>query len=430
MQGGPSGPPDTVSIRPGPLSGRLRAPSSKSVTNRLMVMAALAGGRSEIRHPLLSDDTYAMAAGLRALGAPVGLEGQLAVVEGRGGTFHPLAPVDAELSGTTLRFLAALSLLADAPVVLTGRPALCRRPLGALLSVLASTGALVESEEGHAPVRIVPAGLPGGRIVVDAKESSQFATALLLVAPYAARDVELVIENLGASGYVELTVGLMTELGAVVSERGGELLVRAGSHYRAGRYEVEYDASAAAHLFAAAVASGGAVSVTNVTKSLQPDSVVPDLLSEMGAEVSAAPAGGLTVAAPAGALRSIEADLSTIPDQLPTLAVLAALAEGESRFSGIAVSRGHESDRPAAVAAELGRLGADVVVDEDLLVVRGGRPLRGARLDSHGDHRMAMAFAALATAVPGVRITGAQCVNKTYPAWWEDLRGLGAVLEP
>lgn len=420
----------TVSIRPGPLRGHLRAPSSKSVTNRLLVMAALAEGRSELVDPLLSDDTHAMAGGLRALGVPVELSADLAVVEGRGGSLHPVAPVDAGLSGTTLRFLAAVSLLTREPVVLTGEPALRRRPLGALLQALQATGARVESDNGHAPVRIEPARLSGGRMVVDAAESSQFATALLLVAPYAAADVELVVENLGASGYVELTVGLMGELGAEVSVKGqGELLVRAGRHYRPGRYEVEYDASAAAHLFAAGVASGGAVTVSNAKKTLQPDSAVPGLLVDMGARLSEQPAGGLTLQAPDGPLRAIEADLTAIPDQLPTLATLAALAEGESRFSGIAVSRGHETDRPAAVAAELGRLGAEVALEEDLLVVRGGRPLGGATVDSYGDHRMAMAFGALATAVPGLRIAGAECVKKTYPAWWEDLRSLGADIE-
>lgn len=420
----------TLSIRPGPLRGRLRAPSSKSVTNRLLAMTALAAGESEIEEPLLSDDTVVMASGLTTLGAPVELGDGLARVRGAGGRLHPVGPVHAGLSGTTLRFLSALSLLADAPVLLDGGPGLRRRPLRPLLEVLAAAGATVSSEDGHAPVLLHPAGLSGGRLVVDAAESSQFATALLLVAPYAEHDLEVVIENLGAGGYVELTVALMTRLGAKVARRGDDgFLVEAGRHYAPGRYRVEYDASAAAHLFAAAVASGGEVTVTNAAETLQPDGAVPALLGAMGAQVTPGPAGGVTVAAPAGGLRAIRADLAAIPDQLPTFAVLATLANGESHLSGLGVSRGHESDRPRVVCDELSRLGADACFDGESLVVRGGRALSGGRAETYDDHRMAMAFSALATAVPGVSIANPGCVGKTYPRWWDDLAALGARLE-
>ncbi len=424
-------PDKTLAIHPGPLHGSLRAPSSKSITNRLLAMTALAEGESEVRHPLLCDDTYAMAAGLGALGVEVSLAAERATVAGSGGQLHPTGQVvDAALSGTTLRFLAALSLLADRPVVLDGAPGLRRRPIGALFEALERCGARVESNSGLAPFTISSSGLEGGRIVVDAAKSSQFATALLLVAPYAKSDVELVVKRLGAGGYVELTVALMGELGARV-ERTGQtsFLVPSGSGYRSGSYEAGYDASAAAHLFAAAVASGGELTVTNAGGTLQPDAAVVDVLGSMGALVRRGEAGGVTVAAPPGGLRPVEADLAPMPDQLPTLAVLAALAPGESRFSGLSVSRGHESDRPRAVADELARLGGEVEIEGDLLVVRGGRPLAGGVVESYGDHRMAMAFSALGTAVEGLVIAGADCVTKTYPGWWEDLARLGARLE-
>lgn len=420
-----------VSVQAGPVAGSLRAPSSKSVTNRLLVMTALAEGRSEVLEPLLSDDTRAMAEGLSALGASVALGGDKAVVTGCGGRFSSAGRVvQAGLSGTTLRFLAAAALLADGRVVLDGEAGLRRRPLGPLLEALAATGAQVESKDGHAPVVIEPAGLQGGLLRVDAKESSQFASALLLVAPYGRRDTEIEVEHLQARGYVELTAELMRDLGAMVEAVGSDrYLVRAGSHYRAGSYQTAYDASAAAHLFALAVASGGEVTVANISPTRQPDAQVPELLVAMGATVTKAGEGSLAMAAPSGRLLPVTADLSALPDQLPTLACLAVLADGESVLSGISVSRGHESDRPQAVFDELSRLGADLHLEDDLLVVRGGRALTGGVLRTYGDHRLAMAFTSLAARVEGITIEDPGCVAKTYPSWWEEVAALGLGLE-
>ena len=414
----------------GPVQGSLAAPPSKSVTNRLLVISALAEGTSILERPLLSDDTAAMATALRSFGIPVELTKAAAVVSGRGGTIEaPEGPVDAGLSGTTLRFLAAVALLAHGTVELDGEPPLRRRPLGGLVDALVTAGARVRSAGGHAPVVIESSGLAGGRIVVDAGASSQFATALLLVAPYAGKDTELVVEHLGAGGYVDLTVEHMRRSGAGVGRPAADIFaIAAGRHYRARDETVEYDASAAAHLFAVAVAAGGAVTVDNATPTLQPDSAVTALFAAMGAEVSLG-SGGATTVRRDGPLLPVTADLSGMPDQLPTVAALAALAPGVSRLSGLAVARGHETDRVAAVAAELTKLGADVEAGEDHLEVRGGRPLHGGVVDTYEDHRMAMAFAALATAVPGVSIASPGCVAKTYPRWWADLKALGVRVE-
>lgn len=423
-----------LSVGPsGPVRGEVLAPASKSMTNRLLVMAALAEGRSTLLSPLVSDDTVAMAEGLSALGTATALTSRAAVVEGRGGSVGPPAGVvDARLSGTTLRFLAAVSLLSPAPVTLDGSPALRRRPLGGLVAALERAGARVDTDGGHPPIVVASsAGLPGGHMVVDAAASSQFASALLLVAPYARSDVDLVAGNLGAAGYVEMTVEAMNRRGASAARRSpGRYSVTAGRHYMAGDESVEYDASAAAHLYALALASGGEVTVSNARPTLQPDGGITALFSEMGAEVSAGEAGGVTVAAGPGGLRAVSADLSSMPDQVATVAVLAALAPGVSRLSGLSVVRGHETDRLAAVAGELNKLGGRVEAGDDSLIVRGGRRLHPGTVETHEDHRMALAFSALATAVDGVRIAGPGCVAKTYPSWWEVLARLGVPVRP
>jgi 3-phosphoshikimate 1-carboxyvinyltransferase len=413
------------------LSGRLRAPASKSVTNRLLVMAALAEGTSHLRRPLVSDDTAAMASGLRALGVEASLDADQSVVVGRAGVVGPpTGVVGAGLSGTTLRFLAAMSLLCPEPVTLDGLPPLRRRPLGPLIAALERAGAAVTSDAGHPPVTIRSGGLEGGRLSVDAAASSQFATALLLVAPYARVDVELEVVNLGAGGYVELTVEAMRRFGVRVATgpRANTWSVPAGQCYVARDEEVEYDASAAAHLFALGIATGGAVTVENAGATCQPDAGIVEVFEQLGARVSRSADGSLTVAAGDHSLQPVDVDLATMPDQVATIATLAALAPGTSTLRGLGVVRGHETDRLAAVAAELTRLGGDVRVEGDGLVVHGGRPLRGAAVETYHDHRMAMAFTALAAVVPGVSIVDPGCVAKTYPAWWEDAAALGLEL--
>ncbi len=433
--------PDVLEVLPGaPLSGELRAPPSKSVTNRLLVMAALAEGRSVLHDVLESEDTKAMAGGLMALGAvldrhPGGRTstsgGDLALTGTGGQVLEPQMTIDAGLSGTTLRFLSAVALLVHGAVTIDGAPALRRRPISPLLDALASLGAVVASNGGHPPLHITSNGLRGGRVQVDAAASSQFATALLLVAPYAEHPMEIVVSGLGAAGYLDLTLDAMQRWGAPArSLPNGRYAVEGGHPYQGREDDVEFDASAAAHLWALALATGGAVTVRNAHPTLQPDGRVVEVFARMGATVAPAPAGGgegVTVSAP-GRLEGVEVDISPMPDQLPTLGALGALASGTTRLTNAAVTRGHETDRLTATATELARLGAAVEVAGDTLVVRGGNQLRGAEIQTYGDHRMAMAFAAIAAVVPGVTIRDPGCVRKTYPGFWGDASRLGLTL--
>jgi 3-phosphoshikimate 1-carboxyvinyltransferase len=424
--------PAALELEPvGPVSARLEAPASKSVTNRMLVCAALAEGASLLRGPLESDDSAAMRVALGALGAGVtGPEPGAAPaawrVQGTGGRLaSPTAPLDARSSGTTMRFLAALATLAPAGATVTGRPGLLARPVGALVAALRELGARIDDRGGFPPVSAAGGGLQGGHASVDAAASSQFASAVLLAAPYARGTVTLRALALGAPAYVELTAQVMRDFGAVVERLDrAAWRVEAGRPYRAREAEVEHDASAAAHLFALAAATGGSVTVSNaLAGSLQPDARLPELLAEMGATVTRQGAA-LTVSGPA-TLTPIDADLAAMPDQVTTVAALAALAPGRSRLRNVAVARGHETDRLAALARELAKLAVEVEELPDGLVIHGGRARGPAWIDPHDDHRLAMAFAAVAARIPGVAIRDPDCVAKTYPGFWADLARAG-----
>jgi 3-phosphoshikimate 1-carboxyvinyltransferase len=430
---GPGPSPAALELIPaGPLSMRLAAPASKSVTNRALLCAALAEGTSRLGGAAGSDDAEAMATALGELGAGIDLTGPW-TVDGTGGRpASPARALDARLSGTTMRFLAAAATLTPAGATVTGAAPLLRRPVGPLVAALRALGADVADHGGRPPVTAGGGGLAGGQATVDAGPSSQFASAVLLVAPFARRDVVLAAERLGAGAYVELTAALMRDFGAAVEPAGpAAWRVEAGRPYRAAELRVEYDASAAAHLFALAAATGGRVTVTNASPgTLQPDAALPALLEAMGATVTR-DGDCLTVHGP-DALDPVDADLRALPDQVTTVAALAALATGRSRIRGVAVTRGHETDRLAALATELGKLGVAVAELPDGLVVDGAGPdrLRPARLATWGDHRMAMALAAVAARVPGVVLEDPGCVAKTYPGFWRDLAGAGLASRP
>jgi len=458
------GPPDSPGPLPaalellpaGPLVMRLAAPASKSVTNRALLCAALASGTSHLHGAAGSDDAEAMAAALVGLGAGVDLGGGPGGWWGRPGAPDPAAgsghphpdgwtvagtggrlrsperPLDARLSGTTMRFLAAAATLTPHGATVTGQAPLLRRPVGPLVAALRALGAAVaDAGGGLPPVTAAGGGLDGGRATVDAGASSQFASAVLLVAPYARRSVVLTAERLGAAAYVELTAELMGRFGAAVAPAGPDAWRVEPGPYRAAELAVEYDASAAAHLFALAAATGGQVTVTNAAPGTrQPDAALPGLLAAMGATVTR-DGDALTVRGPER-LDPVDADLSAMPDQVTTVAALAALAGGPSRLRGVGVARGHETDRLAALAAELAKLGVAVTELPDGLAVAGAGPgrLRPARLATWGDHRMAMALAAVAARLPGVVIEDPGCVAKTYPGFWHDLAAAGLLWRP
>lgn len=424
-------------VLPGRAAGTLAAPGSKSVTNRLLAIACLADGEARLRGPLDSDDGRAMAAAVRALGATVTVEGAedpagggTWLVQGRAGRLRaPQAPVDAHLSGTTMRFVTAMAPLADGPVRVTGAAPLLRRPIGPLVDALRTLGADVVCADGLPPVDARAGGLTGGRVVVDVTSSSQFASALLLVAPFARRDVDLTAHGPAAGGYIDLTVAALRATGAVIETIApARWRVTAGTGLRPPDVRVAADASAACHLYALAAATGGSVTVTNAGSAAgQPDAGFPEVLAAMGCAVRT-DRDAVTVRGP-DALTPVDVDLSAMPDQVTSLAALAALAEGRSTISGVGVARTHETDRLAALSRELRRLGVPVEETPSTLIVQGGKVHGPATLQTYDDHRLAMAFTALGAACEGITVADPGCVAKTYPRFWDDAAALGVDTE-
>ena len=404
------------------------APPSKSLTNRALVLGALAAGTSRILRPLHSQDTQVLCSALACFGVAIeGRGGNVIVVAGTGGRLLPPGgPVDVAMSGTALRFLTAVACLAEGPVVITGSPRLRERPMADLVLALRRMGIDVESvgARGRPPIRVTGAGFPGGRTRLSGRVSSQFLSALLMLGPYGRADLEVMLRARPVSEpYVELTVDLMRRFGAdvEVSGDGRRYRVRTGPPYRAGELEVEGDASSASYFFALAAMLGVRVTVENIAAgSRQGDLGLLELLARMGCRVER---GSESVTIEGGSLSAIEADMVDMPDMVPTLAVAALVARGTTRIRNVANLRLKESDRLRALATELNRVGARVEEHPDGLTIDPAQALRGSPVTvrTYDDHRIAMSFAVLGVVRGGISIEDPACVAKSYPGFWRDL---------
>jgi 3-phosphoshikimate 1-carboxyvinyltransferase len=415
----------------GPLAAQVRVPGSKSLTNRALLVAALARGPSRLLGALDSEDTVAMRGALAAFGCEVRIAGDTWSVEGRDGHLAaPTAPIDTRNSGTTARFVTAAATLADGPVVVDGDPRMRERPIADLVHALEALGARCEilGHGGCPPVRVAGGGLPGGEAKIDARRSSQYVSAVLLAAPYARSDVQLRAEGgvVVSRPYVDLTLELMREFGADAAWSGPDALrVRAGRGYAGREYRIEADASAAAYPFCAAAIAGGRVRVEGIRSgSLQSDFQLLAILERMGCRVHRG-ADYVEVEGPQGTLAPVDVDMNDLPDAALALAVVALFADGTSRIRNVANLRIKETDRLAALEAELRRLGADARAGADSLEVTPGT-LHGAEIRTYRDHRMAMAFALAGLRIPGVAIRDPGCVAKTWPGYFDMLESLRA----
>ncbi|HEX5066322.1 MAG TPA: 3-phosphoshikimate 1-carboxyvinyltransferase [Myxococcota bacterium] len=424
--------PDPLPIATrGPLAARVRVPGSKSITNRALLIAALAEGTSQLRGALESDDTVVMRRGLGQLGCAIETRGDAWSMRGLGGRLRaPAAPLDTANSGTTARFLCAAATLAEGPCTIDGSARMRERPIADLVDALTALGARCEilGKNGCPPVRVEGGGLPGGVARIDARRSSQYVSAVLMAAPYARADVTLVAEGgrVVSRPYVDLTLDVMRAFGADAAWNGeGSLRVAAGRGYRGRDYEIEADASAAAYPFCAAAIAGGRVRVDGVAKgSLQSDFRLLDVLAHMGCRVRRGD-DFAEVEGPGGPLRPVDVDLNDLPDAALALAVVALFANGTTHIRNVANLRIKETDRLAALEAELQRLGADARADADSLAITP-RALRGAEIRTYDDHRMAMAFALAGLRIPGVAIRDPGCVSKTWPEYFSMLDALRA----
>ena len=401
----------------GPLDAVVALPGSKSLTNRALVLAALADGRSTVRRPLRSRDTELMAAALRVLG--VGVEDTPAgdwVVDGVPGPLRPTgSSIDVGNAGTVARFLPPVATLAAGAVRFDGDPRVRERPVGPLLAALRDLGAELDTTTSL-PVTVTGrGGLRGGEVVLDASGSSQFVSGLLLASPRFAQGLRVRHHGspLPSAPHLAMTVEALRAAGAQVDDGvPGSWSVEPGP-LRARDAAVEPDLSTAAAYLAAPLVAGGSVTVADwPAATTQPGAALPALLQAMGARVER-DERGLTVSA-GDRLLGLDADLHDCGELAPVLAALAALAATPSRLTGIAHLRLHETDRLAALATELGRLGAQVDVLDDGLAVRPSA-LRGAPLASYHDHRLAMAWAVGGLGVEGVGVQDVATTRKTVP---------------
>jgi 3-phosphoshikimate 1-carboxyvinyltransferase len=374
----------------------------------------------------------AMIGALRAMGIQITQEddtGENWHIRGCGGVFPNLGRVvvNAGLAGTVLRFMTSISTLAAHETIITGEKALLSRPIGQLLDALGALGAKIDKPDNNAACAIVRPGVPrGGTAKVDAEQSSQFASAILLPAPYFQNGLNLEVTGLGARGYVDMTVEMMRRHGAQVDITDSTIHVAAGG-YSSGDEEVPGDASAASHIFTIAAATRGEVTVDGLGEaSLQPDLRILDALRQFGCTVEGKADRSIKVLGP-DQLQPIDVNLSATPDQLPNIAVLAALAQGTTVIRGVGITRFHETDRMAALERELKKVGITAVADGDDFIVHGGSAKGGATLHSHGDHRLGMAFASLGLALGSTVVENADCVEKTYPRFWTAVRQLGGL---
>jgi 3-phosphoshikimate 1-carboxyvinyltransferase len=404
----------------GAVQAVLTLPGSKSYTHRALVAAALALGDSLIINALKAEDTEITAQTLAQLGAGVEWQGDAVRVSGAGGRWRPVdAPLYLGNSGTSMRFFTALAALGQGDYLLTGTARLCERPLGELLDALARLGAAAVSQRGDGcpPVRVA-GGIQGGRTWLSGQVSSQYLSALLLIGPLAPQGVQVEITGeLVSRPYVDLTLEVMGDFGASYLREGyRSFSVPGGQAYQARQYEVEADASSASYFWAAAAITGGQVTITNLgLSSSQGDAAFPRVLERMGCRLTETPQG---LSLTGGPLTGVTVDMSAMPDLVPTLAVAAAFAQGDTVIAGASHLRHKESDRLAAVAAELGKMGIAVRQTDDGLIITGGAP-QGAVIATYDDHRIAMSFAVAGLKAPGVVIQHPEVVAKSFPTFWD-----------
>jgi 3-phosphoshikimate 1-carboxyvinyltransferase len=414
------------------LNAVVDVPGSKSLTQRALIAAALANGNSTLLGPLASEDTAFTIGALRLMGINVDDSdpGHWRVQGTAGVISQPAEDIFLGNNRTATRFLTSVAALAHGQVRITGGERMAERPIGPLMQALQGWGVQIRSEAGNdcPPLIIAADGLAGGRTILPEGKSSQYLSSLLLVAPYTADQAELEVHGEVLSRpYVEMTLAVMADFGIRVEAAPSLCYFRIPQGcYQGTEYRIEGDASGASYFWAAAAVTGGRVTVANVpVPSLQGDAQLVPLLARMGCQVSLKD-GGITVQGPEQ-LQAIDVDMGNMPDVAPTLAVVAAFAEGTTVINNIAHLRIKECDRLSVMVTELRRMGADIEEQDDRMIIHGqadGTNLHGAEIKTYEDHRIAMCFAVAGLKISGVRITGEQCVGKSFPDFWQRFQAM------
>ena len=416
-----------IEIEPLPhCDGVITIPGSKSYTHRALILSSLADGESILMNALRCEDTEHTVQALVRFGIPIFWERERVRVQGKGGEFKAIDDkVDLGNSGASMRFLTALAALKKGVTLLDGSERMRKRPMGELLKGLGELGVRAYSKKGDncPPVIVGSQGLQGGTVRIKGEESSQFLSGLMMVAPYALRDVGIeVMGPLASKPYVDLTQDVMSAFGVKIeSQEYSSFFIKAGQRYLPRTYWIEGDASNASYFFSAAAVCRGKVKVEGLSPgTIQGDIGFLKILEKMGCSVTR---GKDWIEVLGGELHGIEMDMNEMPDLVPTLAVTAAFAQGRTVIQNIGHLRFKESDRIHALAAELSKMGIRVREEEDRLGIEGGEP-HGAEIETYEDHRLAMSFAIAGLVIPGVKIKGERCVDKSFPEFWETLQKL------
>lgn len=412
------------------VDGEINLPGSKSLSNRALLLAALAKGTTTLTNLLDSDDIRHMLNALKKLGVNYQLSAdkKQCVVEGLGRAFNTSELGQQELflgnAGTAMRPLCAALCLGQGEYVLTGEPRMFERPIGSLVDALQQAGADVSylGNENYPPLNIKGTGLKGGTIQIDGSVSSQFLTAFLMAAPMAAADTTIeIVGELVSKPYIKITLQIMQDFGVTVdNDNYQRFVIKGGQTYSApGAYLVEGDASSASYFLAAGAIAGGSIKVTGIGKnSVQGDILFADALEAMGAEIEW---GDDYIKASKGELKAIDMDMNHIPDAAMTIAVAALFAKGTTKIRNVYNWRVKETDRLYAMATELRKVGATVVEGHDFIEVTPPAKLNHAAIDTYDDHRMAMCFSLVALGDAGVTINDPKCTSKTFPDYFEKL---------
>ena len=412
-----------------PIDATIAVPGSKSYTNRALLVAAMASGVSTVNGALFSDDTHYMCNALQKLGVEINADEKRATfdIHGNGGDI-PVSGAELYIgnSGTTSRSLTAYVSLGRGRFVLDGaEPMRQGRPISDLLDALTQIGvsARAQFNNGHLPVIVEANGLEGGKTRLDVSKSSQFLTALLLIAPGAKNDMEIEVVGARKMPYIDITLAVMEAFGVqVVNEDYQYFRIEGGQRYQPRSYNVEPDASSASYFFAAAALTGGRVTVQHLhLDSLQGDIGFVHILEQMGCQITVSDTG-ITVTGPRQ-LKGIDVDMRAISDTALTLAAIAPFADSKVTIRNIEHTRWQETDRIHAMVTELRKLGVPVVEHQDGLEISPA-PITPAAIDTYDDHRMAMAFSLVGLKTSGIQINNPECVSKTFPNYFEVLERL------
>ena len=422
---------DVIIRRAEKLSGEVCAPQSKAYTQRMLIAAALSLGTSKITGPLVSNDTEATLRAVRALGARVKAAEGCWTVEGATPLKGAEEPIDCGESGATLRFMIPVAALATEPSVFIFGNSLEQRPIEPLLHSLRQLGvkAYVQRRGDKTSVQVQGGGIAGGKTAMRGDVSSQFVSGLMFACPKARTDTEITLTTpLESKGYVQMTRDVLTEhcIKVFISEEFGRLHVPSNQEYKQCDHKVPGDFSSAAFLLAAAAITHSEVRVKNLDyETTQGDKAIVGILKQMGSNVNVR-SDQIEIEGKGGLLDAADVDARDIPDLVPVCTVLACYAKGTSKIHDAQRLRYKESDRLLSLYLELKKMGADITMDENSLTVKGPCTLRGSTIDPHNDHRIAMACGVAALGASGeTRIQNAECVKKSYPRFFNDLRVLG-----